>query len=341
MIPCTTRFDSTRAMRNMAAALLDHARGRDLPDELVLRGSGLSPATVRTGDFCASAAQYLAMLRNVLSTPGMTDTPFLLAERLLPGHLGAASHALLQAPDLGSALATLTRRASALCPLARPRLRHEGDLAVLYFTDSQGAGTLRGALAEMHMTAVVALTRWLGGQRLPWRFCFNRTRPRHTAQHQVHLGPELRFDCHLDALLIDRAWLDVPWPRGNANAAAISERDAAVSDRALPSLLDTLYDSLLARVRQRPTLDATAQEFGVSCATLKRHLAHHGTHFQAELDQVRAHVALHLFHSRRYDNDAVADYFGFHDAANFRRSCKRWTGLTPLSLREHLGPQHA
>ncbi|MFB9243880.1 helix-turn-helix domain-containing protein [Massilia antarctica] len=74
----------------------------------------------------------------------------------------------------------------------------------------------------------------------------------------------------------------------------------------------------------------------MSPATLKRHLARHGSHFQAELDQVRAHVALHLFHGGRHDNDGVARHLGFHDANNFRRSFKRWTGMTPMLLRRSL-----
>ena len=49
--------------------------------------------------------------------------------------------------------------------------------------------------------------------------------------------------------------------------------------------------------------------------------------FQAELDQVRTHVALWMFHAQGADNEAVARYLGFHDAANFRRSFKRWTGV--------------
>jgi AraC-like DNA-binding protein len=39
---------------------------------------------------------------------------------------------------------------------------------------------------------------------------------------------------------------------------------------------------------------------------------------------------------RRYDNEAAAAYLGFHDATNFRRSFKRWTGQTPSLLRSGL-----
>ena len=191
----------------------------------------------------------------------------------------------------------------------------------------------------MHMAAVVGMARWLSGRRQPWRFCFNRTKPRFTAQHEVHLGPDLRFDCQLDALLIDAACLSQPWPRANATAAAMARREAADQESVPLSLLDALYEYLLQQIRQGPTLETAAQAFAISPATLKRHLAQFGTHFQAELDQLRAHVALDLFHNHGYGNEQVARYLGFHDATNFRRSFKRWTGLTPRSLRASLTPQ--
>ncbi|SFG11563.1 transcriptional regulator, AraC family [Duganella sp. CF458] len=282
-----------------------------------------------------SPQQCLQLLSNILRELDSPDTSFMLGQQLLPGGDPALSAALRQAASLQHALEIVCRWPSRLLPLLRPRLHLADGQIVLYWTDSHGAPGLRAALVEMHMTALVSLVRWLGGQRLPWRFCFNRARPRHIEQHEVHLGGELRFDCQLDAMLLDAGCFSQPWPNGNADACA-SALAAAGQAGQVPSLTDALYDHLLADVRRSPTLESASAAFGISPATLKRHLARYGTHFVAELDQVRTHVALYLFQSRRADNEAVADYLGFHDAANFRRSFKRWTGLTPALLRAAL-----
>ena len=76
----------------------------------------------------------------------------------------------MQAPTLRALLETLCRWHARLTPLLRPRLATWDGVALLYWVDSQGAPGLRPALVEMHMAAVVALCRWLGGERLPWRF---------------------------------------------------------------------------------------------------------------------------------------------------------------------------
>ena len=320
---------SPAAYRHSALAL-EYGRSRDASDADLLRGTGLSSGGAVSPD------GYLRQLANTLRLLDSPDTSFMLGQLLLPGHDGAASHALAQAPDLRTLLHVLCRFYTRLTPLLRPRFETWGDVALLYWVDAYGAPSLRPALVEMHMTALVALCRWLGGARLPWRFCFNRGAPRHVEQHQVHLGSALRFGCQLDAMLVDAAWLDRPWPRGNPAAAGLAEAAARVETARPPGLLAALYDYLLEHVRAAPTLERSAAAFGVSPATFKRQLLRHHTHFQAELDQVRTHVALWLFQAHGADNEAVARYLGFHDAANFRRSFKRWTGSSPAPLRAAL-----
>lgn len=323
--------------RHQPALLLDYARSQDLDSAQLLRDTGLIKHALAAPDLLLTPHQHLQLLANVMRALDSADTSFLLGQQMLPGHYGALSHALLQAQNLRQALDILCAGHARLCPLLTPRWREENGLTVLYWTDSFGAPSQLPALVEMHMTAVTAMCRWLGGERLPWRYCMNRSAPAHVEQHQAHLGADLRFNCHLDAMLIDPACLDRTWPRGNALAASHALAGVAAEGAPLvPGLLAALYDYLLENIRLGPTLERSAAAFGVSPATLKRHLARHGSHFQAELDQVRAHVAMQLFQMRGYDNEAVAQYLGFHDATNFRRSFKRWTGLVPSLLRDAL-----
>lgn len=328
--------DACIVAQHQPALLLDYARSRELPAATLLQGTGLHDLDLPHADCLLSPAAYLQLLANLQACDDAPDSSFLLGQQMLPGHYGNFSQALLHAASLRDALDVLILLQQQLCPMLAPRWRQEGDLVVLYWVDNFGAARLRGFLVEMHMTAVAAMCRWLSGARLPWTFCFNRTPPRYTEQHQVHLGPNLRFHCQLDAMLIDAKWLDQRWPRGNRMAFEVALQQCQRAAPPAPPLLLALYDYLLRQIRLSPTLEQAAQEFGVSAATLKRHLARHGSHFQAELDQVRTHVALHLFHTASLDNEAVAAYLGFHDANNFRRSFKRWTGMTPMMLRQAL-----
>lgn len=321
--------------RHQAALVLEYARAREVDSHTLLRGTPLFAADLLSPSTLLSPADYLRLLDNLRQTLRADDTSFMLGQQMLPGHYGNLSHALAHARNLRQALDILIDHQASLSPLLAPHLTRHGEEAVLYWTDACVSPTLRGFVVEMSMAAVSGMSRWLSGERLPWRFRFNRTRPPHTEQYAVHLGTTLTFEDCLDAMSLPGEYLDHPWPRGNDMAVSAALAGVPPVERQR-SLLAALYDFLLAHVRLGPTLEEASAEFGVSPATMKRHLAQHGTHFQAELDLVRAHVTVQLIHEYGYCNEQIAAWLGFHDANNFRRSFKRWTGLTPSVLRQRL-----
>ncbi|MES9939211.1 MAG: AraC family transcriptional regulator [Candidatus Thiodiazotropha sp. 6PLUC1] len=322
-----------------AALLLEYARDQEIDCLALLRGTGLRPQELVTENSLLTPGDYLKMLQNLSEILPDRATSFMLGQQLLPGHMGNISHAMLHARNLRQALDILIRYQAWLSPLLAPHLMTLGEQTSLYWTDSCVNHKLRGFVVEMMMTAVTGMSRWLSGVRLPWRYHFNRTRPAYIEQYAVHLGTETKFNDYFDAMLIDNDWLDSPWPRGSdmATKVALSEVEKESSPSfSRQSLLSALYDYLHERVRLAPTLEKSAADFGISPATFKRHLAQHGSHFQAELDQVRTHITLQMMSTQGYNNEQIAAYLGFHDANNFRRSFKRWTGLTPSVLRTHL-----
>jgi AraC-like DNA-binding protein len=278
-------------------------------------------------DTLISPRQLLALLAPLREAGA--DSAFALGQLLLPGHYGLASQALLQAGGLVDTLRLLCRHAGRLTPLLTPRLLVDERELMLVWTDACGlpAG-LRGFVVDLHMSAVASLCAWRAGRRLPWRFSFNRTAPRDLAQHAVHLGPELAFGCQVDAMRLPRAHAEAHWPATPGLAATALARHA--DPQALRrGLLASVGDRLLRQLAEPPGLETLAAEFGNSPATFKRRLARHGTHYQAEVDRMRAHVALYLLGPGGQGRDSVAQALGYFDGANFRRSFKRWTGVAP------------
>lgn len=307
------------------ALVVEFARRRELDLPSVLHQSELSEAELGAERCEVRPAQWLRLLGNLNRALDARDTSFLLGQQMFPGHYGHASLALSQACHLEQALRILIAQQAELCPLLAPRLRLEADKLIVYWQDSCGAGSLLPFLVEMHMTALSALCRWQSGERLPWRYYFNRTRPRYIEQHTVHLGPQLHFGSQFDAMVLDSDWLHRAWPRGNETGVRLSLRQLG-GDRPKQSLLVALYDYLQTQIRSNPTLEVCAKAFATSPATLKRRLALDGSHFQAVLDLVRTHESLFLMQFQGYDEVALAAHLGFHDARNFRRSFERWTG---------------
>jgi AraC-like DNA-binding protein len=327
----------------------------DLLLPLGLAGSDTGPPPYEIDTACLPAADHAALLAEFAHHRGVdlswperplispreliallsplreagADTAFALGQLLLPGHYGLASQALLQAGNLVDMLQSLCRHAGRLTPLLTPRLLVDEQELILVWTDACGlpAG-LRGFIVDLHMSAVASLCAWRAGRRLPWRFSFDRTAPRDRAQHAVHLGTSLHFGCQVDAMRLPRAEADLAWAATPGVAATALARHA--DPQALRrGLLASVGDRLLRQLAEPPSLDTLAAEFGMSPATFKRRLARHGTHYQAEMDRLRAHMAVYLLGPRGQGRDAVAQALGYFDGANFRRSFKRWTGMAP------------
>ncbi|EPL08867.1 AraC family transcriptional regulator [Pseudomonas sp. CF161] len=319
------------------ATLIDLALSRDIDSHRLLRGTGLFHEDILAGQTRLSPQQFLGLIGNSRRLLDADDSSFLFGQRLLPGHYGAASHALQHAQNLHQALDTLIQQQALLSPLVAPRLLLDEQYAYCYWLDSCGAGEQWRFLLEASMTSLIAMSQWLSGQRLPWECSFSHAEPRYVEQYWVHLGEHTQFRRPLDLMRIPREFLTQPWPNASATAGQVARQQAAAQLEQLglgSGFLDCLYRYLQTHVRQTPNLEQAALAFAMSPATLKRKLQKHDTCFQHQVDLVRKHVALYLYQVKGWSNDDVAQYLSFNDAANFRRSFKRWTGSTPRLIRQ-------
>lgn len=340
-LPCHWYECDTRciAVHQQPASLIELCLSRGIDCHRLLRGTSLFLEDVAQATTQISPSQFLILIDNAQRLLAADDSSFLFGQRLLPGHHGAASQALALANNLQQALELLGELRALLSPLLSPRLLLDEQHAYLYWLDSCGLGEQRRFLLEASMTAVVAMSRRLGGEHLPWQFHFRQAAPRQIEQYWVHLGEDLHFNRPYDLLRLPREYLTRPWPQTVQSTAQVACQQARQQLQALgvqASLLDTLQRWLLRHVRQAPNLEHAAAALAMSPATLKRKLHKHGTSYQEQHDQIRLLVALYLYQLKGYSNDEVASHLRFHDATNFRRSFKRWTGLAPSALRQLL-----
>ena len=322
------------------AALIDLIRGRTREPDRLLRGTGLFYEDVLTGRRNFSPKQFIALIDSARRLVDDDDISFLFGQRLLPGHYGVASHALRNAATIQDALCMLEQLHGLLSPLLKPRLWYDEKYLWICWTDSCGLGSHLRFMVEALSVAISALSRELLGQRLPWEYFFAHERPRHIEQYWVHLGQNLRFGQPVNLMRAPRAWTSQACPDALATISQVvlqQSRERAAALGAEASFLDCVYQYLQSHIQEAASLEQTARAFGISTATLKRKLSKHGTGFQELSDQVRMHAAIKLYLVDGFSNEQVAAHLQFHDAANLRRSFKRWTGLVPSMLRKHLG----
>ncbi|MAG66795.1 MAG: AraC family transcriptional regulator [Pseudomonadales bacterium] len=318
------------------ACLIDLALGRGIDSHRLLRGSGLFYEDLLLPDTRLSAAQYLRLLDNARTLLDAADSSFLLGQRLLPGHYGAASNLLLHADTLLQALERLASCRALLSPLLAPRLHLDDHHVYLYWRETFGLGRNRRFLLEAGMTAVTSLGRSLVGQALPWEYQLGWAQPDYVEQYWVHMGERLRFEAPVSCMRLPREYV----VRKPMAASAMLEQIAAQQTRqilqglpASDSLSEAVFDHLYLEGGRRVGQEQVADHFMLSAATFKRRLQRDGTGFQSILDSVHAQRALELYQSRGYSHDQVAANLQVSDRTNFRRLLKRLTGKSPDSLR--------
>lgn len=329
---CDTRFIPAH---HQPVGLIDLARSRAIDTHRLLKGCGLFYEDIVAGQARMSPTQFLRLIANAQRLIDAPDTSFLCGQRMWPGHYGPVSQLLEHADHLGQAIGYLRQYRALLSPLLTPEIQVDEKHLHLYWRDSCGAGELLSFVIEATVTAVVSLARRLQGTKLPWHFQFAYPEPVHVEQYWVHLGETVAFDRPSTVISLPREYLHSPWPGAGSTAGLIARQTSAQQLDVLggqASFLDQVHDYLKAQIRTPLNLERVSAAFETSPASFKRRLKKHDTTFQEQLDQVRREVALYLYQMKGYSNEEVAQYLGFNDITNFRRSFKRWTGLTPSSV---------
>ncbi|MDF2154612.1 AraC family transcriptional regulator [Vibrio sp. CAU 1672] len=80
--------------------------------------------------------------------------------------------------------------------------------------------------------------------------------------------------------------------------------------------------------------ESVAAALNMNIRTLNRHLALQNTSYRGVVEKYKLEKALHLLEAGRVNMTEIAYQLGFSDLSTFSRAFKRWTGSSPLSIRQ-------
>jgi AraC-like DNA-binding protein len=191
---------------------------------------------------------------------------------------------------------------------------------------------------DVAFATLVELGRRGTGRHLtPRRVEYLHARPGHE-EHERYFGCEVRFGAARNALILDAADLDRPFPGHNPEllamltpslSAALGELQARSSMRAQVKVV--LKRSLPSG---RPDLADVARELGTSERTLQRRITDEGATFRELLVEARQELGRQLLADPNTDIDEVACLLGYQDTSSFYRAFRDWEGMTPNKWRE-------
>lgn len=324
---------------HLPGALIDLVQDQGIDTHRLFRHTSLFPERVIQGDAVATPREFLQLIHNSRQLFPDPELPFRYGQRLLPGHYGPISALLGQAGCLRDCLVAFNDYPALISPLVGVRITLNDEYLCVQWLDSCGAGSHWPFLVESAMAGLASVSQWLSHRPLPWQFQFSYRCPPWPEQYQVHLGERLHFERCMDAMLLPRHYLDMPWPRGASTGwqAARQQCDQQIQQLGFAhSARQQLYRFLQQAITSPPTLQDVANHYGSSPATIKRRLKQQGCHYQRLLDEVRLHQAILWIQFDGMTPDQVCRRLNFSDSTNFRRAFKRWSGLTPAACHKIL-----
>ncbi len=303
----------------------------------VLRQARL-PATLHiNADAFVSTEQFFALSAAIASLSHLPDLGIRLVEATETGVYPPSMLAAFYARDYRDGLHRVARFKRLCTPEKLSLVEADGECVITnewLFAN----GPAPAIFVDLAFTALLELGRRASGRRIvPRRVEFARPSVRHGAW-ESYFGCPIRYGAERDALVIDAADLDLPFPGHNpemleiltpALAAALGELE---SDSAMGEQIKVVIKRRMAS--GRPEISDIAHELGVSERTLQRRVTEEGTTFRQLLSEARQELSRQLLDDPGAGIEEIAYLLGYQDTGSFYRAFRDWEGVTPGRWRE-------
>ncbi|RDH79010.1 AraC family transcriptional regulator [Mycolicibacterium moriokaense] len=303
--------------------------------DLLLARAGIKPADV--GRFDAFFT-YLAFIRAVESAAAATHTPdfgLKLGERQGIEILGPVGVAARTSADVAEALATFEQYLSAYSPAIAVTIRREAASAFVEFKILLPHPPAHAQAVETSLAVMLRVFRFLFGIGYAPAVVHVGHQPLTSRDEYVrYFGCTTRFGAKRAGFTIPIDDLNKPLARDEAAHRVVLEYLDTVVDRRRPELASSIRELIRQLLPAgAATVPVIAEQFLMHPKALRRRLEAEGTNFNAVVDDVRRDLAQRYLRGTDMTLAHLARELGYAEQSVLTRSCKRWFGASPASLR--------
>jgi AraC-like DNA-binding protein len=313
------------------------ARGHD-PDAL-FAAARLDPAVVSQRDRFIPYRQMIQLLENAADQLGCPDFGLRLAQRqYAEGILGPLDIAMRNSATVADAWRFCADHAYTYSSGAHVTIvdeREQERIAIRFEILLPRLYRQRQAVEHALLISHLA-TRMFSGGTMPREVWFTHEPAEDVTAHEECFGCRVRFAQPCNALFYATRDFEVPVVGCNDRVLQLA---TYFIDSQFPS-----PDSLI-RTRVRLAIEQqlgegnctqveVAAELGMHPRTLQRRLRGEGENFEAIKDEVRRDAAVRYLRETRLPLKTVAGLLGYSELSVLYRSCQRWFGESPSTVRQ-------
>ncbi|TYK64802.1 AraC family transcriptional regulator [Colwellia echini] len=346
------RHDEVLNTQQLLLSIIDLATQRGAHPDKLLKGTklfynDLTRVNVNKKPVTCSANTLLTVIENCSKLVKGNEISFLLGRRYFPSHLGLLGQALMNCRHLADMLRLCQCFQLDCFPLMNLTIKTFNDKSYLIFQSAVGklSSNQQIFITEFMLSALLGAMKYRCGELPELKIHLDYAKVQHIEQYHVHLNmnnhENIQFDQQICMLTIASKQLYLPF-NDSANSLKVlalqqMRQVAKLNNKHYPisftlQLIRYINQGLANNVAV--SQECCAQHFGYSSATLKRKLASHSLNYQGIIDNIRSQQAIFQLIICHDSNEKIADALYFTDVSNFRKAFKRWTGMTPNSMRE-------
>jgi AraC-like DNA-binding protein len=303
-----------------------------------LRSLGIEPEKVRTPDTYIPVETYLCIQDKAAE---YINDPFLglhMGEYAQPGSWSILGYLMMNCKTLGEAFEKSGRYHRIIGNMITGRMELGlGKVRVVYFTPPHVPQMSRHCF-EATFSRSVHLARTLTGLQLnPLEVTFIYPEPASRSEYERIFNCPIRFGQNDNSMTLDTRMGGLPVRMANPallehfeqyaqDFLAQLERNDATTQAVTKTILARLDDETL-------SIEKVAREMSVSVRTLQKRLEGEGVVFSDLLRDIRQRLAKKYLREN-YIVEQITYLLGFSEPSVFRKSFKKWLGVTPREYRE-------
>lgn len=345
-----TQTPKVGILASYARLVVDHVRAKDLDDRAVMSALGITHLDQHLSEQWVSADQLTQALHCAAQVCQDPDIGLTIGQQVRPANLGQLGYALISCTEFESGLAMFERLQSLVSSAMHTGHRIKGNVIESHY---EAIATLPRDTLFWSFTMVtrLAFVRWASGRRLVLLHASMPCPPPDNPQPLLdYFGCPITFNASQASERAPASWLQLPNPHADASVhqlmSVISAQQWEARGKNHASLLALLRQQITLQLQagQLPLLDVLAPELenalGLSLRQVQRRLAEQGQNFKDLLEDVRREQVLHELRHTPLPLQDVALRAAYAELSSMHRAVKRWTGLTPMAVREQARTGH-
>ncbi len=301
--------------------------------ETFLKGTGLSYEQLSSLDGKITFVQQAQLTKNAREISNDPVLALWMGPKLHLATHGPVGMALIASENIQAMMETFVKYSSVRAQFLRMSLHITPEYLVVEIQDEPGMGDFHDFFYELVMSTLQYVVEEITGAPLnDGRYCFTHAKPDYFSGYQQWLHSPVEFNGQRNLFCVPRALGKIPSPYFDQtlldHAILLCEQRLNEQQEEL-EVVKRIQKLLFDNPGKIWSLANVAKALNTSPRTLMRKLKAHDKTYKQVLDDVHKEMVVRYLMHKNLSIDRIGYLIGYSDASSFRRSFKRWFGMTP------------